>query len=187
MPWVIHVGSLVVIENKGKINSSHPSCQPTSGWPETNPVRQMGTRPYLRPATVAKILDTTKTTLQRWRIQGLGPPYVKLNGSTGGVVRYPSDQLAEWESSQRGESRQEKNKGKADQYPPVQKRSISRQNRGHPMICLVHDCQPRCTHAGVQSLRASVAAPGSQRAAHVSALQKPVLEPAARTRLAGAL
>jgi hypothetical protein len=61
----------------------------------------MEKRRYLRPATVAVILDTTKNTLQRWRVQGRGPPYVKLNGGTYGAVRYASDELEAWLRSSR--------------------------------------------------------------------------------------
>lgn len=45
------------------------------------------------PAEAAKILDLTELTLYRWRVRGLGPPFIRVSART---VRYPRKQFHEW-------------------------------------------------------------------------------------------
>lgn len=45
----------------------------------------------LTPAEVALLLGVAKSTLERWRIVGDGPPFIKLSRST---VRYRRDDVS---------------------------------------------------------------------------------------------
>ncbi len=38
----------------------------------------------------------TVDTLKRWRRKKKGPPYVRLDGTDQGRVRYPEDKLEQW-------------------------------------------------------------------------------------------
>lgn len=49
----------------------------------------------LAPAAVAEILVVTERTLERWRMTGEGPRFVKLSRST---VRYAADDVAKFVS-----------------------------------------------------------------------------------------
>jgi hypothetical protein len=55
---------------------------------------------YLRAADVAKRWENAISTgtLANWRVQGKGPPYVKL----GSKVLYPIDKLEAWEAASIG-------------------------------------------------------------------------------------
>lgn len=46
----------------------------------------------LRPATVAQLLGLADQTLANWRVDGRGPPFVKL----GSAVRYRLGRLVAW-------------------------------------------------------------------------------------------
>ncbi len=49
---------------------------------------------YIDTKQLAARLGVSKHTLKRWRVEGNGPPYVKLVGS----VRYPLDDTEKWEA-----------------------------------------------------------------------------------------
>jgi excisionase family DNA binding protein len=42
--------------------------------------------------TVAELLRLTRNTLEKWRVRGEGPPFVKL----GGAVRYRRSDVLAW-------------------------------------------------------------------------------------------
>ena len=46
----------------------------------------------LKPERAAEYLDTTVGTLANWRMQGVGPAYLKA----GKFVRYPKSELDRW-------------------------------------------------------------------------------------------
>lgn len=48
---------------------------------------------YLTPATLAKRWELSPRTLERWRMDGHGPYFMKL----GGQVRYPLDEVENFE------------------------------------------------------------------------------------------
>lgn len=50
----------------------------------------------LKPEQAAVLIGVTVRTLQWWRTQGTGPPFVQLNRR---VIRYPLKRLQEWEKS----------------------------------------------------------------------------------------
>ena len=49
---------------------------------------------YIDTKQLAARLGVSTHTLKRWRVEGNGPPYVKLVGS----VRYPLDEAEKWEA-----------------------------------------------------------------------------------------
>jgi excisionase family DNA binding protein len=51
---------------------------------------------YLTSEETAEILRTPKTTLYRWRMEGTGPPAIKV----GRKLLYPRAQLTEWLEAQ---------------------------------------------------------------------------------------
>lgn len=51
--------------------------------------------PLLTAQEVAEILRVSPKSLERWRITGGGPPYVKTPGLRG-AVRYDPDALSRW-------------------------------------------------------------------------------------------
>lgn len=53
--------------------------------------------PLLTTAEAAKVLTVTKGALQKWRMRGGGPPYLKV----GTAVRYDSDDLRSWLAARR--------------------------------------------------------------------------------------
>ena len=48
---------------------------------------------YLSETQTAKYLNISKKSLQRWRFNRQGPPYVKLNAKT---IRYRREDLDQW-------------------------------------------------------------------------------------------
>lgn len=54
-------------------------------------------RPLFNTAEAAKYLVMSERTLERWRLQGAGPTYIKI----GSLVRYDRDDLEAWEQSMR--------------------------------------------------------------------------------------
>ena len=48
---------------------------------------------YLSETQTAKYLNISKKSLQRWRFNRQGPPYVKLNMKT---IRYRREDLDQW-------------------------------------------------------------------------------------------
>ena len=48
---------------------------------------------YLSETQTAKYLNISKKSLQRWRFNRQGPPYVKLNAKT---IRYCREDLDQW-------------------------------------------------------------------------------------------
>ena len=48
---------------------------------------------YLSETQTAKYLNLSKKSLQRWRFNRQGPPYVKLNAKT---IRYRREDLDQW-------------------------------------------------------------------------------------------
>lgn len=47
----------------------------------------------LKDGTVAERLFTTRGTLAKWRLRGIGPPFVKI-GPRG--IAYPKGELEDW-------------------------------------------------------------------------------------------
>lgn len=47
----------------------------------------------LKDARVAELIFTTPSTLSKWRLKGIGPPFVKI-GPRG--IAYPKDELEKW-------------------------------------------------------------------------------------------
>lgn len=52
----------------------------------------MSDRKVMDPKTAATYLRLAAQTLARWRVEGGGPPYLKL----GGLVRYREEDLERW-------------------------------------------------------------------------------------------
>jgi hypothetical protein len=74
-----------------------PEPQPTAAEADALAQYLRAPTPYssivlLTPRDTAKHLNCDERTLERHRLVGDGPPYVKL----GGLVRYPLDQLERW-------------------------------------------------------------------------------------------
>lgn len=75
-----------------------------SGAPNSEEAWLQGLRNYFRaptpictivlltPRETAKHLRTTERTLERWRLTGDGPPFVKIGAS----IRYPLNELEKW-------------------------------------------------------------------------------------------
>lgn len=53
----------------------------------------MTRRNLARPAVVAEFLDVTEKTLENWRAQETGPPFIRINGR---LVRYDMDAVEAW-------------------------------------------------------------------------------------------
>lgn len=51
------------------------------------------TRRYLKTPQAAALLGLSSATLEDWRWQRKGPPYIRLSS---GCIRYDEDQLTEW-------------------------------------------------------------------------------------------
>jgi predicted site-specific integrase-resolvase len=49
----------------------------------------------MTPEEVAKILQVSTRTLEKWRHLKSGPSYLKLN-TRSGSIRYPEDKLDDW-------------------------------------------------------------------------------------------
>jgi len=74
------------------------------GTPNSEEAWLQGVRDYFRaptplftivllmPRETAKHLRTTERTLERWRLTGDGPPFVKIGAS----IRYPLNELEKW-------------------------------------------------------------------------------------------
>lgn len=52
----------------------------------------LGTKIRVSPKRLARVLDVKESTLERWRVIGIGPPFRKLNGA----VRYALDEVEQW-------------------------------------------------------------------------------------------
>ncbi|KAA9134834.1 helix-turn-helix transcriptional regulator [Microbacterium caowuchunii] len=48
----------------------------------------------MSPLTLAKVLDVSTKTLERWRIAGTGPAFFQPEGSR--LVRYGRDEVVAW-------------------------------------------------------------------------------------------
>jgi hypothetical protein len=46
----------------------------------------------LKPSDIATKIDTKPSTLAKWRLDGVGPPYIKV----GGRVMYDEDTVEHW-------------------------------------------------------------------------------------------
>lgn len=55
----------------------------------------------VRVEIAARILGLSKSVLDRWRLKGIGPPWIRLGSKT---VGYPLDALHQWieDNTQRG-------------------------------------------------------------------------------------
>ena len=51
---------------------------------------------YMDEYALAEHLGLTRSTLQRWRREGIGPPFAKLAEGTRSPVRYSKRQVREW-------------------------------------------------------------------------------------------
>lgn len=67
-------------------------------------------RRLLTRAEAAEVLAVSPGTLSRWAAERQGPPFVKLNNSDKGAVRYPADGLEEFIASR---TKREKTEGVA--------------------------------------------------------------------------
>lgn len=56
-------------------------------------------RKYLTREEAARVLDVSKSTMARWAIDRVGPPFVKITPGRAGVVRYPIDELEKFLAS----------------------------------------------------------------------------------------
>ena len=56
----------------------------------------MNEKRFLKNDEAAEILRISANTLNKWRCRGLGPPYLKFNGT----IRYDIDSLLKWANSQ---------------------------------------------------------------------------------------
>ncbi len=52
-------------------------------------------RPLIPSSELATLLGVSQKTLERWRVEGGGPPFVKAPG-TRGAVRYDLDAVERW-------------------------------------------------------------------------------------------
>jgi hypothetical protein len=48
----------------------------------------------------ARFLSISAKTLPRWRVEGRGPPFLKLSRGRSGLVRYRPSDVIEWVNSQ---------------------------------------------------------------------------------------
>lgn len=60
----------------------------------------MSPKEKLDPHGAASYLNTSRATLARWRVQGGGPPFIKM----GGRIRYDVEDLDAWLESRRRRS-----------------------------------------------------------------------------------
>lgn len=74
--------------------SSNPFCAPPDG-------RVAAAAPVLSERDTAQLLTVSTRTLQRWRLEGGGPAFVKLTGARVGYMRADLDV---WLASRRFES-----------------------------------------------------------------------------------
>ena len=56
--------------------------------------------PLLTTAEAARLLGVDRRTLERWRVSGDGPPFIRV----GGVRRYSVRDLTEWIEGQKARS-----------------------------------------------------------------------------------
>ena len=61
--------------------------------PESKFMIEISEDGYFSETQTAKYLNLSKKSLQRWRFNRQGPPYVKLNGKT---IRYRREDLDQW-------------------------------------------------------------------------------------------
>lgn len=62
--------------------------------------RQAPIEPHYTPEQVAELLQVSARTLERWRAQRIGPPYVKI----GHFVRYPQSAVGRYLAQQTQDS-----------------------------------------------------------------------------------
>ncbi|MGO4440305.1 helix-turn-helix transcriptional regulator [Rhizobium sp. RAF56] len=54
----------------------------------------------VRQAEAAKLLAVSERTLEAWRAQGKGPPWLRIGEGRGKGVRYAYAQLRQWAEKQ---------------------------------------------------------------------------------------
>jgi len=70
-------------------NKVKKDCNSYYGFGFKHPVP----RPFLSAHELAKALSVSEPTLERWRRQGLGPPFIKVGNKR---IRYPITELDLW-------------------------------------------------------------------------------------------
>jgi hypothetical protein len=52
--------------------------------------------PLLSTGQLSKLTGTPARTYERWRLEGKGPDWVRLNGESGRLVRYRLSDVERW-------------------------------------------------------------------------------------------
>lgn len=69
---------------------------------------QLPEKLLLTARETAHMLSVSESTLEAWRAQGKGPPWIRFPGEKGGRgVRYPLDQLKDWITKQTSKDKDE--------------------------------------------------------------------------------
>lgn len=56
-------------------------------------------RTLLKPADAAAELEVAVRTLANWRVQGIGPRFIRLGGGTRGPIRYEQEEVDAYKAS----------------------------------------------------------------------------------------